>query len=315
MTFNVLNLYDRIKESSYTIGTGNFALNGEVNGFSNFGSVYSNGDSLFYAATDGSYYEVGSGVYVTGVQNQLVRFPIKSTNNNNKVNFGEGLKEIFVTYPATHAVYMASGINNIEPPKASGLAVWSSPNIIEYDSNIVWSSNNRLGINNPNPTYAIDIGGSTVESIVRSSGVVVGSSGIIFPSGNNGDSSYLGGKQLSHYEMNRLDQYAYDNNLIDNLTGTSAVLELSGVVNNYILFKQQNAGTFFAGPASGCTPPCSPDFPSFRTITWEDLPKLPVRTITNSNDTGDIGEMCMDTTYLYVKSPLGWRRISLGGAF
>lgn len=316
MPNNSINIYDRIKESSYTIGTGNFALNGAVNGFSSFGSVYSHNDSVFYAATDGTFYEIGSGVYVTGVQNQLVRFPIKSTNSNNKVNFGEGIKEIFVTYPATHAVYIGSGINDNKVPSNSGVAIWLSNNIIGYDDKLVWdSTNSRLGINKTTPIYSIDVGGSAANSFIRSSGVMVGSSGVIFPSGNNGDSSYLGGKQLTHYEMNRLDQYAYDNNLINNLTGSSEVIELSGVASNYILFKKQNAGTVFAGPASGCTPPCSPDYPSFRQLTWEDLPKLPIRTITSSLDSGTDGEMCIDSSYLYIKSTLGWRRISLGGAF
>lgn len=316
MPNNSINIYDRIKESSYTIGTGNFALNGAVNGFSSFGSVYSNNESIFYAATDGTYYEIGSGIYVSGVQNQIIRFPFKSTNNNNKVNFGEGIKEIFVTYPATHAVYIGSGIKNELAPASSGVAFWSSNNIVSYDNKLVWDSGNgRLGINKSLPIFQVDIGGSAAHSIVRSSGVIVGSSGIIFPSGNNGDSSYLGGKQLTHYEMNRLDQYAYDNNLIEDLTGSSEVLQLSGVSNNYIMLKPQIAGTVFAGPASGCTPPCSPDYPSFRQLTWEDLPKLPARTVTSSLDSGTTGEMCADSSYLYIKTALGWRRISLGGAF
>ena len=48
-------IYDRIKETSYTTGTGNFALNGAANGFSSFGSVYDNNDNVFYAATDGTF--------------------------------------------------------------------------------------------------------------------------------------------------------------------------------------------------------------------------------------------------------------------
>lgn len=255
-------IHDRIKETSYTIGTSNFVLNGAANGFSSFDSVYSNNDNVFYAATDGTFYEVGSGVYVTGVQNSLVRFPFKSTNNNNKVNFGEGLKEVFVTYPATNSVYTASGLQNHTFPKNSGLAFWSSSNIINYDSRIVWDSgNSRLGINKNQPSFAIDVGGDGPQSIVRSSGFYVGSSGVIFPSGNNGDSNYFGGVQLAHYEPNALNS----------LTGSDAVLELSGIAKNNILLKKQDAGLVFAGPASGCTPPCSPDYPTFRPLLLEDI--------------------------------------------
>lgn len=305
MSFNPVNIYDRIKEYSYTIGTGNFLLNGAVNGFSSFGSVYPNSGVMFYAATDGTFYEVGSGIYVSGVQNQLVRFPFKSTNNNNRVSFGEGLKEIYVTYPATHSVYISSGVNAATSPQTSGVAIWASPNVLSYDSNIVWNStNSRLGIKKTTPIYAIDVGGSKEESFVRASGFIVDSSGIYFPSGNNGQ-SYVGGRQLAHYEPNALSSGTF----------SDQVLELSGVAKNIILLKQQNAGLVFAGPASGCTPPCSPDYPTFRPLTRDDIPKLEFKTITSSLDAGSTGDMCVDSTYLYIRTATGWRRISLGGAF
>lgn len=265
-------LSDRIKELSYTVGTGNFSLEGAANGFSTFASKYQNGDSLFYAITDGTRYEVGSGVYATGITGDyLVRFPFRSTNNDLIVSFPAGTKEVFVTYPATHSVFQGSGLSNLSVPKSSGVAFWSTENILDYDSNIVWDKqNNRLGINTSSPQYNIDIGGNGPNSIIRSSGVIVGSSGVQFPPLGG----YNGGTQTEHFERNRLDQYAYDNSLLNHLTGTDAVFELSGVVNQYILFKQQNAGTVLAGPPSGCTPPCSPAYPTFRQLVIDDFPYL-----------------------------------------
>lgn len=255
-------LQDRIKETSYTIGTSNFTLNGAANGFSSFGSVYENGDNVFYAATDGTFYEVGSGVYVTGVQNSLVRFPFRSSNNNNKVSFGEGIKEIFVTYPATNSVYSASGLNGYSFPQDSGIAFWSASNILHYDPNIIWDfDNKRLGVRKTDPQFTIDVGGDGAESIIKSSGLYIGASGIIFPSGNNGDLGYGGGRQVSHYVMN----------VINNFSGLGSVIELSGEANHIFRFKKQNAGLVLAGPASGCTPPCSPDYPSFRPLFLEDI--------------------------------------------
>jgi hypothetical protein len=268
-----INLFDRVKELSYTIGTGNISLSGPVSGFSSFSSVYTEGNNLFYAITDGTRYEIGSGIYASG--NRIIRLPFRSTNNNTLVSFPEGVKEVFSTYPATHSVFTASGIQGYTAPRASGIAYWSAPNTINYDSALIWDENNhRLGINNSDPQYAIDIGGEDNYSLIRSSGVIVGLSGVYFPPQNNGDSSYVGGRQLAHYEINRLDDYAYDNELIDQLTGSSEILELSGVVNQYVLLKRQNAGTVFAGPPSGCTPPCSPAYPSFRPLTTEDIPDL-----------------------------------------
>ena len=256
----MINIYDRIKEITYTIGTGNFALGGVVRGFSAFSSAYSNNDELFYAVTDGTNYEIGSGIYLSS-SNQIKRFPIRSTNTNNLVNFSEGLKEIYVNYPATNSVFNTSGISSV--PQNSGLAFWTSSNSLSYSNKfIIDSGNGRLGINKVNPTAAIDVGGLSPASIIRASGFSVGNSGIFFPSGNNGLSSYLGGTQLTHFEMNKTDAYS------------ASVIELSGNVNQHILLKKQNAGMVFAGPPSGCSPPCNPQYPNFRPLTLEDVPDL-----------------------------------------
>lgn len=268
-----IKIYDRIKEITYTTGVNNFQLAGTISGFSSFDSQYQNNDNLFYAVTDGQNYEIGSGIFVTGVYNEIIRFPIRSSNSNSIVNFAVGIKEIYSTYPATHAVFHGSGIDGFTFPSESGIAFWSEPNTLNYSSNLTWDNTNfRIGIINSSPEYGIDIGGDARQSSIQTSGLYIGSSGIYFPEQNNGDSSYVGGRQLTHYEMNQLDQYAYDNALLGELTGTSSVFQLSGVVNQFLLFKEQGAGTFLAGPASGCAPPCSPGYPSFRTITCEDVP-------------------------------------------
>lgn len=256
----MINIYDRIKERTYTIGTGNFALSGVVQGFSSFSSVYSNSGELFYAVTDGTNYEIGSGLYLSS-NNQIKRFPIKSTNSNNLVSFTEGLKEIYVTYPANNAVFSTSGLFPV--PQSSGLAFWNSSNALSYSSKFtVDSGNGRIGINKSNPTASIDVGGSSSSSSIKASGFVVGNSGVFFPSGNNGLSSYVGGTQLTHFEMNQTD------------VNSASVIQLSGTVNQNILLKKQNAGMVFAGPPSGCSPPCSPAYPIFRPLTVEDIPDL-----------------------------------------
>jgi surface protein len=300
MANNIIILSDRIKELSYTMGTGNLSLSGSVGGFSSFGSVYQHNDSLFYAVTDGVNYEIGSGIYRSAsydlgdgiTTNELKRFPVRSSNNNGLVNFGEGTKEVYVTYPATHAVYTGSGVSGYNTPQTNGLAFWGSPNMLNYNSNLVVDpTNSRIGIRSSNPQYAIDIGGMSAQSIVRSSGIVIGRSGVYFPPQNNNDSSYVGGRQLTHFEPNQLDQYAYDNSLIGQLTGSNAILQLSGVVNQFILLKQQGAGMVFAGPPSGCTPPCSPAYPSFRILTLEDIPNLSSIYATNTLLTSASGSL------------------------
>ena len=303
----MINLYDRIKELSYTIGTGDITLSGPAKGFSPFSSVYASGNELFYAVTDGKYYEIGSGIYLSS-PDRIKRFPIKSTSSNQLINFSEGLKEIYVTYPATNAVFNTSGIYSL--PKNSGLTFWTSENSLSYSNKVVFDSGNgRIGINTSNPSVSIDVGGPSSSSTIRASGFVAGLRGVSFPSGVNDLSSYSGGVQLTHYEMNNLDQYCLQKGLIGQLTGSDNVLALSGNVNQYILFKKQSAGLFFAGPSGGCVPPCSPGYPTFRLLTPQDLPDLSnvyaPKTHTHTSFSNlDIGD-AYSSTYLSLNLPNG----------
>jgi len=257
-----IKLADRIKELSYTVGTGDFALNGPVTGFGSFSSSYSYNDYLFYAISDGTRYEIGSGQYfLNGATNSLRRFPLKSSNNNQIVNFPAGTKEVYVTYPATHSVYGPSGISGFQAPVSSGISFWSGSNTINYDSSLVFdSTNKRIGLRKANPQYGLDIGGNAQQGSIQASGFYVGSSGVFFPSGNNQNINYTGGRQLVHFEPNQLG----DANI-------QSIIQLSGSVNNSIFLKKQNAGLVFAGPPSGCSPPCSPALPSFRPLILRDI--------------------------------------------
>lgn len=269
----LVKLYDRVKETSYSTGTGVVTLEGASAGFSSFGDRYANNEAVFYAITDGSQFEVGSGIFTTG-PDQIERFPLRSSDNDNPINFSAGIKEIYVTYPADYTVTTASGLGDFSTAQASGVAFWASSNTLEYDSNIIWDrSSGRLGVRNSSPEYTIDLGGDALTSNIRASGYIVGSSGLYFPPQNNGDADYQGGQQLAHFEINQLDQHALDNALIGQLTGSSEVLELSGVVNEYILLKRQAAGSVFAGPPSGCDP-CYDQYPSFRPLVADDMPDL-----------------------------------------
>jgi hypothetical protein len=257
-------LHDRIKETSRTQGTGPFELEGAVAGFSAFSDVYATGDAVFYAITDGTDYEIGSGIYDVDSTDQLSRFVIKSSNSNALVDFPAGLKEVYVTYPATNSVYHGSGLSDLQTPEEGGVAFWVTNNIVGYDDNITWDSGYvRLGIRNRVPDYAIDVGGNGYESNIQASGFLVGTSGVYFPEANNGDSEYPGGRQVVHFEPNEVldvdvQQYA----------------AFSGDVNQYLYFRDQTKGHVLAGPPSGCAGDCSPATPTFRLLTLEDIPDL-----------------------------------------
>jgi hypothetical protein len=254
-------LADRIKEISYTTGTGSIELGGASAGFSAFSSAFSSGDITFYAITDGTRYEVGSGVFLDMSVDQIQRFAISSSNNNSLVDFPAGLKEVFATYPASHAVHMASGFHDMGIPAEKGVAFWSSDHVLNYDSNIIWDTGtSRLGINKDTPLFKVHVGGGPHESVVRTSGIHIGSSGILFESSG----AYTGGRQILHFEQTTLADAHIE-----------SVLEVSGNVNQHLWLKKQNEGLIFAGPASGsCGGNCDPAYPTFRAMSRDDYPFL-----------------------------------------
>ena len=80
-----VRLNDRIKELSHDAGTSDFTLAGAPNGFSPFSDFYESGNVLYYAATDGIRYEVGSGEFIyDGATNILRRNPLR----NNRIDAG-----------------------------------------------------------------------------------------------------------------------------------------------------------------------------------------------------------------------------------
>jgi hypothetical protein len=95
---------DRVLETSNTNGTGTFTLAGAVNGFQAF-SVIGVGNTTYYAITEetNNQWEVGLGTVGSGT---LTRDTVlSSSNSGNKVDFADGLKQVFCDYPASKAVY------------------------------------------------------------------------------------------------------------------------------------------------------------------------------------------------------------------
>ena len=352
MNSDIVILSDRIKELSHTKGQGAFVLDGELAGFSPFGDYYQYGDVVYYAATDGTNYEVGSGEYMqNGSDNELTRFPLRSTalnsgpyyldgesasgptegqegyfyplfltksaamnvagatsvhehtfsgyhgvtfympNNHNghaeasaasatgvdyvasgqPFNFPDfGIKEVYVTYPGKYSVFTGYGISGYREPRMSGVAFWGSEQLLNYDADMMWSDDRaNLGISQTNPQFAIDVGGDRGYSQVRASGFFGGGSGVFFSGGQplpqDNTKTASGGRQLEPFFRNELD----------NTTGTDAIFFLSGIVNERICSLKQEKGTIYAGPASGCEDVgCSPDYPTFRYLTLEDIPDL-----------------------------------------
>ena len=105
-----LVIKDRVKESSTTTGTGTYTLAGAEAGHQTF-SVIGDGNTTYYAATDGTYWEVGIGTY-TASGTTLARTTIlSSSNSNNAVDWTAGEKLIFVTQPSSKAAFLDASNN------------------------------------------------------------------------------------------------------------------------------------------------------------------------------------------------------------
>lgn len=250
-------LKDRIKEISHSTGTGNFQLDGASTGYSQFSGIVPYDSTVFYCIRDNENYEVGSGVFfLNGSSDNLSRFPYQSTNNDNVVNFGAGVKEVFVTYPGKYSV--VSALPNDTQPAKSGIPFWNNAHTLNYNGDFIFEdANARVGIRQPSPQYAIDIGGNNAESTIKASGMIIGDSGILF-SGITG----MGGRQTEPFLKN----------LADAVTGFSSVITMSGDVNETLQFEKQLPTTFFCGPSGGCG--CTEDYPTFRVMDSGDIPDL-----------------------------------------
>ena len=104
-------VFDRVKETTSTSGTGDITLSGAVTSFQSFTSVLSVGDGTFYAIVDSTsgLWETGIGTY--SANNTLSRTTVlESSNNGNIVNFTAGTKQVFMTYPASQSITSGTSI-------------------------------------------------------------------------------------------------------------------------------------------------------------------------------------------------------------
>ena len=95
---------DRVQETTTTAGTGTYTLAGAVTGYQSF-SVIGDGNTTYYAATNGTDWEVGIGTYTLSGTTLARTTILASSNSNNAVNWSAGTKTIFVTYPAGKSIY------------------------------------------------------------------------------------------------------------------------------------------------------------------------------------------------------------------
>jgi hypothetical protein len=100
-----LILADRVKESTTTTGTSDFALGGAITGFQTFSASVGANNTTYYSVADGADWEVGLGTLSNDGLTLARTTVLQSSNADAKVSFAAGSKEVFVTYAADKAVY------------------------------------------------------------------------------------------------------------------------------------------------------------------------------------------------------------------
>ena len=122
-----LVLKDRVKETTTTTGTGTYTLAGAVTGFEAFSSV-GDGNTTYYACTDGTDFEVGIGTYTLSGTTLARTTILQSSNSDSAVSWSSGTKTIFCSQPAEKALFLDAS-DNIIAANGSALTALNASNL------------------------------------------------------------------------------------------------------------------------------------------------------------------------------------------
>ncbi len=163
MTFKI---DDRTFETTLTTGTGTLALVGAQPGYQTFVAGVGDGNTTYYAITDGTDFEIGIGTVTDASTDTLSRDTvISSTNGDAKVNWGAGSKNVFVGLPLSRITSL------VDPAQSSGIVARTAANT--YAARTITGSSeisvaNGDGVSD-NPTISFPM--STVTQAVAEAGV------------------------------------------------------------------------------------------------------------------------------------------------
>ena len=108
-----LVLYDRVRETSTSQGTGTINLAGAVTGFQTFVSGIGTGNTTYYAIFEEgtNLFEIGLGTVTDATPDTLSRTTVlsNSSGNTSNINFNSGgssTLSVFCTMPASKSVFL-----------------------------------------------------------------------------------------------------------------------------------------------------------------------------------------------------------------
>ena len=240
-----LVLKDRVKETTTTTGTSTYTLAGAVTGFEAFSEI-GDGNTTYYACTDGTDFEVGVGTY-TASGTTLARTTIlQSSNSDAAVNWTSGTRDIFCTQPAEKAVFLdASDIATFTNVDINGGAIDNVT--LGTNSAITEAQIDNINING----FAIDSQSTSFGTVLKANGQFVAR--IQSTSQNKGGGLYLyqnnpyitfEGDSADAYETNlKVTDATADRDItLPDATGTVALDESTGMTLNNGVIALKNGG-------------------------------------------------------------------------
>ena len=264
---------DRVRETSTTIGTGNFTLAGAVTGYQTFDAALDTGDTTYYTIADqsGVNWEVGIGTFTS--PSTLARTTILSSSNGGSVvTFGAGTKDVFISLPASKTVQsFSAGSTGLTPSTASFGAValagtlvpanggtgtstaFTAGSVVFAGASGVYAqdnaslffddTNNRLGIGTVSPDASLTVntiasfgaGAAALPSIAAKGDL---DTGVWFPAANTIAASTGGVERL---RIDTSGNATFTGTLVPN----SSFLR-NRIINGNMLIDQRNAGASVA---------------------------------------------------------------------
>lgn len=255
-----LVIKDRVKETTTTTGTGAYTLAGAEDGYQAF-SVIGDGNTTYYACTDDTEWEVGVGTY-TASGTSLARTTIlASSNSDAAVNWGSGEKFIFVTQPASKAVYNDASGDFVGSPTFTNTVTFEAINHPTHAEGQVYYDTNHKTL-----SYQGDISGVEheigIEEHVRvynNSGSTIAKGKPVYWSGNANDYPTIGlanATSETKYNVQGLTAHSIANN-------SYGYVIVSGLVDEIDTSGLTAGQNVFAGLTDGALQNASPTYPNF----------------------------------------------------
>ena len=159
-----VKLFDRVKQFTFTEGSGTISLSTIPNGFQSFSSVLSNNDNTYYVIENKGAWEVGVGVYNSGT---LSRSVVLDSSTGGKINLS-GKSNVFITLPAEKIVYLDENQKSNLP-----IGKLSNTQIGATSSGDLLTFNGSVWVNSPPaPTYNDEQAQDAVGGILQNSSTI-----------------------------------------------------------------------------------------------------------------------------------------------